>query len=416
MTASSPTVPWRPVRVYNAVAGRLPWIPDELPHEAEFIRAATADAGPDPDLGDDAWRPALGAFLAALRCEADLTPAGRRFAGGVILAALRNRARIERAIADDPEITRRPPGPAIVVVGLPRSGTTLLQHLLDLDPHNRSLRQWEAADPAPPPGQDPSADLSRVRAAERATWLLDRMAPQARVLHPTGPRLPTECVTLFTNSLASLELGVIYQVPSYVRWCLATDPAPFYAYYVRQLQLLARYERRARWALKSPAHLFWLDELMRALPESRIVYLQRDPVEVLASFCQLVTVLSAPTTRRVDPLAVGALWSEVWAEGVRRARAVRDRAGAGRWVDVQYTELVADPAATVAGVYEAFDLPFRDGLAGAIGEHVTAHPRRRGDPRHTLEDFGLDAATERRRFIAAASTAADGYSQTGVDS
>lgn len=90
---------------------------------------------------------------------------------------------------------------------------------------------------------------------------MDRIAPAARALHPTGPRLPTECVALFANSFASPEYGVIYQIPSYVRWALATDMRPHYAYYAQQLQLLARHDQRDRWALKSPAHLFWIDEL-----------------------------------------------------------------------------------------------------------------------------------------------------------
>jgi hypothetical protein len=399
---ASPHIPalWPPLRAYNAVAPRLPWIDVRMPSRAELVAEAVRGVpGAVPaDLADDGWTAGLDAFLVALVTEADLTPAGVRFAHGVIRSGLVNRLHVQRALAADDAIAARPVGPAVVVVGLPRSGTTLLQHLLSLDPDSRSLRQWEAATPGPPPGGDPDADRRRIRAAEHSARLLDRLAPQARTLHPTGPALPTECVTLFANSFASLELGVIYQVPSYVDWCLTTDMRPHYAFYARQLQVLARHERRERWSLKSPAHLFWLDELTRALPESRVVSLRRDPIEVLSSFCRLVMVMSAATARRVDPHEVGAYWSGVWVEGVRRATAARARIASDRWVDVEYRDLVADPVGTVSGIYGAFELPFGDGLARALRDHLAAHPRRISTIQYSLADFGLDAEEQRRRF------------------
>jgi hypothetical protein len=396
-------VQWAPVRAFNALAGRLPRLSPDLPVfddlVAEAARQAPGATAPAPE--DDGWRPGLAAFLAALRSEADLTPAGRRFAHGAIVSALVNRMSVEQAVAADAAIVGRPVGPAIVVVGLPRSGTTLLQHLLSLDPDNRSLRQWEAVRPVPPPGADPVADAQRIRAAERSTWLGDHLTPHARVLHPTGPRLPTECVSLFSHSFASLELAVLYHVPSYTRWCLQTDMRPHYAFYARQLQVLARHERRSRWALKSPAHLFWIDELTTALPESRVVALHRDPLDVLSSFCRLVTVLTSVTKRRPAPHEVGALWSGVWAEGLRRATAARSRLPADRWIDVQYDDLLTDPVGTVAAVYEAFGYRFGPGFANAIRDHVAAHPQRRSGVHYSLADFGLDPEEQRERFLAA---------------
>lgn len=395
---------WAPLRAYNAVVPRLPWADTRLPGRAQLVADAVREvSGAQPaDLADDGWGAGLDAFLSALREEADLTPAGCRFAAGVLRSGLVNRLRIQRAVAADAAITARPVGPATVVVGLPRSGTTLLQHLLALDVQNRSLRQWEASRPYPSPGADPAADRRRIRSAERSTRLLDRLAPQARVLHPTGPGLPTECVTLFANSFASLELGVIYQVPSYVDWCLQADMRPHYAFYARQLQFLSRHEQRPRWSLKSPAHLFWLEELTEALPESRVVFLRRDPIDVLSSFCRLVMVMSAATARRVDPHAVGAYWSRTWAEGVRRATRARTRIAPGRWFDVEYRDLVTDPVRTVSAIYDAFGLPFPNGLARRVRDHLVAHPVRISNVRYSLEDFGLDVGAERARFDEAA--------------
>ncbi|WP_089155514.1 sulfotransferase [Micromonospora sp. NBS 11-29] len=399
---------WLPVRAYNAAATRIPRLArsigsvDEL-HAAAVVAARRADPGPaapEPgDFGDPAYLPGLRALVAALRTEARLSPAGRVFARGAIVAALVNRLLIQRSLTAEPEITRRPVGPAVVVLGLPRSGTTLLQHLLSLDPANRSLRQWEAARPAPPPPAGAEASDPRVRAAERSTRLLDRIAPAARTLHPTGPRLPCECVTLFANSFASLEFGTIYQIPGYTSWCLSTDMRPHYAYYRTQLQLLGWHDRRERWALKSPAHLFWLDELVRALPDATVVQLHRDPTEVLGSFCSLAAVLAATNATEVDRRELGRFWLRTWVDGVRRARAARAALPGTAVHDVRYLDLTSDPVGCVAGLYEAAGLPFTGTYETALRRYAE-RTRRAGVPghRYTLESFGLPPAQVRAAF------------------
>ena len=389
---------WPPLRFYNAVADRIAPGSGRLGRPDELRAAAVQSTGLS-DFGDPAYEAGLTAFSRALVTEADLTPAGRRFAGGAIEAALTNRLWIQREFTAEPRMPTRPVGPALVVLGLPRSGTTLLQNLLALDPANRSLRQWEASRPAPAPTVGAEEHDPRVRSAERATWLLDRIAPSARALHPTGPRMPTECVTLFANSFASLEVTAIYQVPSYARWLLATDMRPHYSYYAQQLSLLSWHDHRERWSLKSPAHLFWVDELVEALPEARLVMLHRDPAEVIASFCSLAATLTGTSARTVDRAALGAFWVDTWAEGLARAERARDRVQPNRWHDLRYADLVADPTAAVRRIYAAFDLPFPDEFAAAIGQHVLLSPQHgRGVHRYALDDFGLAAEPVRETF------------------
>ena len=45
------------------------------------------------------------------------------------------------------------PHAPIVVIGLPRSGTTFFHNLLAADPANRSPATWEIMYPSPPPGE-----------------------------------------------------------------------------------------------------------------------------------------------------------------------------------------------------------------------------------------------------------------------
>ena len=270
-----------------------------------------------------------------------------------------------------------------MIIGLPRTGTTLLQHLLAQDPAHRVLRNWEATSPAPPPrpGDD---DDPRIAASERGMKLLDYLAPDARALHPVAPTLPTECVTLFSNSCASLELATINYIPSYLRFCLETDMAPHYDYFRRQLLTLQWHDPRERWLLKSPAHLFWVGELLDALPGARVVQTHRDPLDVLASFCSLSAVLCGIGSDHVDQRALGELWAPVWAEGLERTRAVRAARPDDQFLDVDYPDLVGDPLGTVRRIYAGFDLELSpDRRAGHAALPRRAPPaRRRRAPLH----------------------------------
>ena len=150
---------------------------------------------------------------------------------------------------------------------------------------------------------------------------------------------------------------------------------PHYAYYVQQLQLLGWHDRRERWSLKSPAHLFWVEELVEALPESRLVMLHRDPDQVVASFCSLTTTLAGTNARTVDRTALGAFWVETWADGVTRPEQARTGSSPIGYFDLRYADLVADRSTAVRRVYAAFDLPFTEEFAAAISQHALLSPQ-----------------------------------------
>jgi Sulfotransferase family len=364
----------------------------------EFARQRTGLVDVDLSFVPGAnYLDALDRFLASLDSEAALTPTGRYFAREQVITSLSNRLALSQALADDPGLADRSLSPAIVIIGLPRSGTTLLQHLLARDPAHRVLRQWEALRPAAQRG--PELDVAAQRATDRSFRLLDYLAPDARALHPVDTFEPTECVTLFSNSFASLELATFNQVPSYLSWCLQSDLADAYREYAFQLRMLESHERRRRWLLKSPAHLFWVDQLLDVLPQARIVQIHRDPLEVLGSFCSLSAVLSGIGSDHVDLRALGERWAPAWAEGLGRADRARKLWSAERFLDVEYTDLVGNPMGEVQRIYEGFGLDLDENtralMAGFLSEH---RQHAQGVHRYSLAQFGLDADSEADRF------------------
>ncbi|MDQ1584873.1 MAG: hypothetical protein QOJ90_520 [Actinomycetota bacterium] len=350
------------------------------------------------DLGGGDFREPLEAYVASLNDEATLTTVGRLAARSHLITLLSNRLLMQHWWAQHPEILQQPVTRPWFVTGLPRSGTTLMQHLLALDAKNRSLRFWEAAAPAPPPDARPTLEDPRIERARRSHRTLDYLAPEANRLHPVAAESPTECVSLLAHSFASLEFGAVHYVPSHVRWCLEADLLPHYEYFKQQLQLLQWRTQQERWTLKSPAHLLGLDAVLSVFPDARIIWMHRDPAAAVTSHCSLTAVLHSIGSNHVDASAIGAQWSRVWLEGVARAISVRERHGEAAFFDVAYDDLVRDPERAVDDVYAWADAALTDDARTAIRSHLAGKGRAGGEHQYQPAQFGLSAEEIRASF------------------
>jgi Sulfotransferase family len=374
------------------------------------LREAASREAKASDFGTDEYIEPMRVLLGALEHEARLNFVGRFAARAQIVTLLANRAKMQQWWSSHPEILATPVVAPWFVVGLPRSGTTLLQQLLACDQANRSLQFWEATHPAPPPERATYDSDPRIASARRAQRVLDYVAPDANAIHPVGATAPTECVSLLANSFASLEFGVINHVPSHVEWCLGADLRPHYRYFREQLQLLQWKCSAERWTLKSPAHLLALDALFETFPDAHVVWLHRDPITAVTSHCSLVAVLQAIGTDRLDLRAIGREWPHVWAAALERAIASRARVRADRFVDVHYDDLLADPVSTVRDVYLRFGTELRTAAEARMRAFVGNHPQRaRGTHVYSPADFGFDGDEVRGGFAAYSQRFSEGH-------
>ncbi|MGL4565962.1 MAG: sulfotransferase, partial [Halioglobus sp.] len=116
----------------------------------QLLQAARAQTGLD-DFGGDDYREPLQRLVAALNSEAGLNDFGRIRAQMTINAGLTTRLQIVDYLNRHPEVGSERIVKPVFIVGLPRTGTTALHHMLNQDSGNRTLRLWEAQNPVPPP-------------------------------------------------------------------------------------------------------------------------------------------------------------------------------------------------------------------------------------------------------------------------
>lgn len=388
----------RPIALANAIGRRLgasvSLAPDDL------LRAAEARVPGATDFGDPRFREPLAVLSRSLDEEARLTPIGRWLVRERVVGLLANRLRVERALARRPDVRDVALAPLTVIVGLQRTGTTLLHRLMSADPARRWLASWEALHPVP---LDPRAPLSaaprdrmaRARMAERA---LAYLAPDFFAVHPIDAEQAEEDVLLLDLSLRSTVSEATLSVPSYSRWLEENDQRPAYEGLAMLLRLLSAQRGTRRWLLKTPHHLEHLDVLFDVFPDARVVWTHRDPAVAVPSFASMVAHGRGVFSDAVDPREVGSEWLRKTARLVSRAMETRSRKERA-FVDVRYEDLVADPIREVRRVYDALGDRFTPDLERRMRAVLDAHPQHKhGHHRYRAEDFGLDEERVRARF------------------
>lgn len=340
----------------------------------------------------------LSRLAESLDREAGLTTFGRLMVRGTLSSFLEVRLRMRHHLRRHPEILDADLAPPVIVVGMPRTGTTLLYNLMALDLEARPLLGWESLDPVPSDSDAGRADPRRGR----ARWIekgVNWFAPSLSRIHPFSSEGPEECTWLLANTLVSSVFTMFGSVPSYMQWLWSLgDEAWAWVYRDYREQLLALQHQRggAHWLLKSPSHFLSLTPLLSAIPNARVIATERDPLEVVPSTCSLFAVFRSISAEQVDASALGAETLAFLSRGLRRmAAAVAEHPE--RTIQVGFNQLVADKLGTIQAIYDHFGLELTADTLTRMSQWI-ANDRHLPTHRYRLEQFGLTAQMVRDGF------------------
>ena len=342
----------RPLRALNWASARLGIEGPSLTSES-IIRAAQKRAG-CRDLGGDSFREPLHRYLESARNEGELDLFGRIVVQRMLVEALRNRIELARWVREHPEVEDERIEAPWVIVGLPRTGTSLLSILLGLDPVARTLLHWEGSRLIPPATLATAGEDPRIAESAKEIAQLLKLNPAVGAMHPFGATIAQECVALVLFDIRTLGVETQAYVPSYGRWLQACDMRPAYVQHKRALQVLQSAQPTERWVLKTPNHLWCLATLLEAYPDARIVWTHRDPGKVITSLASLVNALQRMGTSRRDPVPAAEDWLAKSRFAIESGMAFDDGAD-GDWCQhVRFEDLMKDPIGTVHSIYARF--------------------------------------------------------------
>jgi hypothetical protein len=344
----------------------------------------------------------------AFNDDANLSLFGAMVIKGQFHKSASNALGYEDLIAKHREILDERIERPLFVLGLPRTGTTLLQRLLSLHSGARYLPFWEVYMPFPKePGTHPVGRDERYRAARRRLAILKWVAPELDKIHPIGVDDPEECYHLFRSHFLVPPGFDFAYVPSYWNWFDEAAHADTYRMHKRQLQCLQWLNRRQHWVLKCPNHLSGIPHLLATYPDARIVYTHRDPEKIIASLCSLTAVTWGMISddldlNRVAEFALG-MAQRCQEAGQEALRTVpRDQI-----MHVEFDSLIADPTGVALSIYRRFGYPADPTLATKMNEWLRNNPsEKHGKHHYQLSDFGLTPAAVHARLVKSEPTAA----------
>lgn len=391
-----------PIRAMNRVGHMLNGIgisPIKLSGD-DLLKQAVKETGLR-DFGSDSFREPMELLLNSLREEGQLNLMGRLIAKGDVLRLLKTRLEIVDTLKRNPEILEQEIAPPLIVIGPPRTGTTVFHDLLACDPDNRVPLSWETSRPCPPPEASSYRTDARIAQNQAELDQVDKLVPDFKKMHPMGAERAQECVAFTSLQFTSMIFDVQYRVPSYEDWINTADVTDMFKFHRQFLQLLQWKHPGKRWALKSPQHLWHLEALLKEYPDALIVQTHRDPARVVVSIASLIATLRRLGSDHIDLNDIATHYTGWLANAFEHTISVRERGllSSRQVIDIQFQEFVKDQVGCVQRAYQHFDLPITPEISRAMQSFIDDNPAdKHGKHLYQFSDTGLDLDEVRQRF------------------
>lgn len=367
-----------------------------------ILEEGSQRAGGATDLGDGPFTEPLQLVLDSLEREARLNVIGRMIARERMVGHTANRLgyvndrKLNPSIADEQIIK------PVFIIGMPRTGTTILHDILAQDPANRAPMTWEVMFPSPPPEAATFHTDPRIAACAATFPSVDLQIPAFKAMHPMGAELSQECVTMMGEAMCTPLFHNQFRVPTYEDWVdEVADWTHVYDFHHKQLQHLQWHNMQDRWVLKTGAHLWGLDKLLAQYPDARIVFTHRDPVKSMTSYASLTTLVRSMGSDDVDAVEVADDWiarlRTMLLRGlhVRQAREYPDAI----FYDMFFRDFITDQFAEVEKIYAALGLPMSDDGARRMQAFIADNPPgKHGIHFYEPHEFGVVPEKVRAEF------------------
>jgi hypothetical protein len=335
------------------------------------------------DFGDDYHREGVRQLLASGRQDARFHFFGQLGYTVTISMNLVNRLRLIEEKKRAAEIFQQPVKEPIFILGLPRSGTTFLHRLLDLDRGLIAPQFWELLHPIPEGSPD-----RRFQKTKREISIGMLFYQGRDHIHFSRAHTPEECVVLLAPTFFSQFYWTYAPIYAYLEWFMEQDRVIPYREYKWYLQVLQHAHPDQHLLMKAPAHLGSLDQIMKFFPDARIIQTHRHPVPVINSINSLNYSTHVRVTNTYDVLKTAEYTTQLWLKETHRNLEAR-RENHGKIFDLYYRDFIADPLGMIRRIYNHFNLPWAEDYDDVLRDAIANNLQDKfGRHYYKSEDFG----------------------------
>lgn len=338
-----------------------------------------------------------------------ITPGGRHRICSAILHSYENVKNVLDYLATTPLQTKEKINevPMVIICGLPRSGTTLLQNLMACDPACRApLITDMTVQPIPPilrsnvDEHKRRMEIEAHRMAQIFTAVGDDFKAYKKSLSSSHAVFAFEEDT-FLHRDVGVHFFFSFLSPdptNLITWYTSDENKDFaYDYHQTVLQMLHDVDPpRTHWQLKSPAHTWWINTLLRYYPQASFIMSHRRLDEVIPSWCRYIVAYNKLYFNDDDSVSLKMMLKKaITAFDIRLDHLIEflSRQPPPKNVfNIQYKDLVRNPIETVRRIYDHFDfLQWSDEFEQAMRAWILDNPQgKQGQHSYSLNEFGLE--------------------------
>jgi len=382
--------------------------------DARKLMQQACDESGLSDFGDEGFALPLGKQLDCFARDANFHAAGLKDFQEEVVRDLINRLRFQQDLKRHPEILDEDVSDPIIILGLPRSGTTKMQRMLGTDTNLLKTYAWQTRYPAPFPDAVPGQPDPRILASALGDSIYAQKNTEVRAAHYMAAEQVDEDWKVFTYEFNDWYQFVRNPSRSWHDWIISRKEPPDIGNYLyarsifQYLQWQQGGRGNRRWLMKSCGHLAHMEELITVFPKATLVHVHRHPGTCLPSFAKLTFDIGALRVADADPKFIGEKILDWEKTSISRYLATRDRLGLdSRIFDVPYDQIRSDPMPIFREIYRrAGHTLTAEAERGMLQWEKENEQGKHGQHIYSLEQFGLseqkidDAFGEYlRRFI-----------------
>ena len=356
----------------------------------EILDQAKSETGLS-DLGEPLFFEGLNKLIDSINNEANLNEIGIQAQPIRIQGLLSNRLRFEEDLKKFPEILDQQIIAPIVIVGLPRTGSTMTHRLLASDPNHTAMLWWEGRYPALLPGEKRGDIETRMELGKAEVDAVVAASPEALDIHPWDYKGADEEILLLEHNFLSTVPESFMALPSYSKWIEEQDHTLAYEdlkKFIQYLQWQNPGREKKRWVLKSPHHLGFIDKMISVFPDAKIIQTHRDPVKTVPSFCSMCANLFEPLTTNFDKVFIGKHWSNKLTRALNHCMNISEQ-HPDNFLDLEFLNMIKDPIDEMKKIYEFIGEPFGEKTEVAMEAWREENKHEMGAHKYSLEEYDL---------------------------
>jgi len=328
--------------------------------------------------------------------EAQLNTFGVLAAKILFERTLTERLKIELYLSSNPEIEQIEIEQPIFIIGMPRTGTTILHALMHEDENHRSPLVWECLLPTPVPAPENYNNNKQLKKVVKELKQIFKLVPDFKKKHFITAASPQECVSINAFDFNSFQFTAQFYVPSYLNWFYKeADRLNTMRFHKRFLQYLQSGGVRSdRWLLKSPVHLMRLPEIFEVYPDARIIMTHRHPSRVVPSVASLISSLRSLYSNEEDPVRTGKEQAKIWSSYFNKFLESRKKLSKeDQIIDIRFEDFVNDQMDALRNIYNKFGWELSASSQKKMERFITQNPKEKhGYHNYSLENFDLKDA------------------------